>query len=65
MSIVVVSVKLDADLLVVVHRLWYSGYIEDKPLVTHVKILNEARRLAIAANTSFLTTAVRIPFSPL
>ncbi|RDX40957.1 glycoside hydrolase family 13 protein [Lentinus brumalis] len=37
--------------------LWYSGYIEDKPLVTHVKILNEARRLAIAANTSFLTTA--------
>ncbi|KAI0713053.1 glycoside hydrolase family 13 protein [Cerioporus squamosus] len=40
--------------------LWYSGYIEDKPLVTHVKILNEARRLAIAANTSFLTSSARL-----
>ncbi|KAI0753795.1 glycoside hydrolase family 13 protein [Fomes fomentarius] len=41
--------------------LWLSGYIQDKPLVTHVKILNAARRAAITANSSYLTTPVR-PF---
>ncbi|RPD58617.1 glycoside hydrolase family 13 protein [Lentinus tigrinus ALCF2SS1-7] len=40
--------------------LWLSGYVEDKTLVTHVKILNGARRLAIAANSSFLTTSARL-----
>lgn len=40
--------------------LWLSGYVEDKPLVTHVKTLNAARKAAIAANSSFLTTAVSI-----
>lgn len=39
--------------------LWLSGYVEDKPLVTHVKTLNAARKAAIAANSNFLTTAVR------
>lgn len=42
-------------------RLWLSGYIQDKPLVTHVKILNAARRAAITANSGYLTTPVR-PF---
>ncbi|EIW57027.1 glycoside hydrolase family 13 protein [Trametes versicolor FP-101664 SS1] len=43
--------------------LWLSGYVEDKPLVTHVKTLNAARKAAIAANSSFLTTAVKFPSS--
>ncbi|KAI0365853.1 glycoside hydrolase family 13 protein [Pilatotrama ljubarskyi] len=39
--------------------LWLSGYVEDKPLVTHVKTLNAARKAAIAANSDYLTTAVK------
>ncbi|TFK84800.1 glycoside hydrolase family 13 protein [Polyporus arcularius HHB13444] len=41
--------------------LWYSGYVvEDKPLVTHVRTLNAARRLAAAANSSFLTSPAKL-----
>ncbi|KAJ3843630.1 GH13 alpha-amylase precursor [Lentinula raphanica] len=37
--------------------LWLSGFnTENKPLVTHVKTLNAARKQAISANSSFLTT---------
>ncbi|KAH9856074.1 glycoside hydrolase family 13 protein [Lenzites betulinus] len=39
--------------------LWLSGYVEDKPLVTHVKTLNAARKAAIAANSGYLTTAAK------
>ncbi|KAI0945835.1 hypothetical protein AcV7_009966 [Taiwanofungus camphoratus] len=39
--------------------LWLSGYVEDKPLVNHVKSLNAARKAAIAANSSFLTTPLK------
>ncbi|KAI0721448.1 glycoside hydrolase superfamily [Fomitopsis betulina] len=41
--------------------LWLSGYEEDKPLVQHVRILNAARKAAIAASSSFLSTAVTFP----
>ncbi|KAH9914300.1 glycoside hydrolase superfamily [Fomitopsis serialis] len=42
--------------------LWLSGYvIEDKPLVHHVRILNAARKAAIAASSSYLSTAVTFP----
>ena len=40
-------------------RLWLSGYYEDKDLVNHVKAINYARKAAIAANSEFLSTAVR------
>lgn len=40
-------------------RLWLSGYVQDKDLVQHVKALNGARKAAIAANSKFLSTAVR------
>ncbi|KAF5385548.1 hypothetical protein D9757_006764 [Collybiopsis confluens] len=37
--------------------LWSSGFNEDnKPLLTHVKTLNAARKQAISANSNFLTT---------
>ncbi|KAJ3875382.1 GH13 alpha-amylase precursor [Lentinula edodes] len=37
--------------------LWLSGFnTENKPLVTHVKTLNAARKQAISYNSSFLTT---------
>ncbi|KAI0640874.1 glycoside hydrolase family 13 protein [Trametes meyenii] len=39
--------------------LWLSGYVEDKPLVKHVKALNAARKTAIAANSNFVTTATK------
>lgn len=39
--------------------LWSSGYEEDKDLVTHVKTLVAARKLAAAANSNFHSTAVR------
>ncbi|OBZ74584.1 Alpha-amylase A type-1/2 [Grifola frondosa] len=39
--------------------LWLSGYVEDKPLVTHVKTLNAARKAAISANSNFLTSPVK------
>ncbi|CAA7266390.1 unnamed protein product [Cyclocybe aegerita] len=39
--------------------LWPSGYLTDKSLVTHVKALNNARKLAGAANTNFHTTPVQ------
>lgn len=39
--------------------LWLSGYGEDKPLVTHVKTLNAARKAAATANKDFYTTSVR------
>lgn len=38
--------------------LWSSGYEEDKDLVTHVKTLVAARKLAAAANSNFYSTAV-------
>ncbi|KAH9837566.1 glycoside hydrolase superfamily [Rhodofomes roseus] len=41
--------------------LWLSGYEEDKPLVQHVRILNAARKAAIAASSSYLSTAVTFP----
>ncbi|KAI0691609.1 alpha-amylase [Earliella scabrosa] len=40
--------------------LWLSGYDQDKPLVTHVKILNAARRASIAANSKYLTTPAKL-----
>ena len=40
-------------------RLWLSGYAQDKDLVKHIKTLNGARKAAIAANSQFLSTAVR------
>jgi len=39
--------------------LWFSGYVNDKPLVTHVKTLNAARTLAAKANTNFYTTSAQ------
>ncbi|KAJ3738716.1 alpha-amylase [Lentinula detonsa] len=37
--------------------LWLSGFsIDNKPLLTHVKSLNSARKQAISYNSSFLTT---------
>ncbi|SJL07387.1 related to alpha-amylase [Armillaria ostoyae] len=36
--------------------LWFSGYQEDKDLVTHIKAVNTARQLAVNASSSFLTT---------
>ncbi|TBU38203.1 alpha-amylase [Dichomitus squalens] len=36
--------------------LWLSQYIQQRPLVTHVKILNSARRAAMAYNANFLKT---------
>ncbi|OCH88147.1 alpha-amylase [Obba rivulosa] len=39
--------------------LWLSGYVEDKPLVNHVKTLNAVRKSAIASNGSFLTTPLK------
>ncbi|KAH9926592.1 alpha-amylase [Epithele typhae] len=40
--------------------LWLSSYFTDKPLVTHVKALNGARKAAIAANGNFLSTKTQI-----
>ncbi|KAJ7473969.1 glycoside hydrolase family 13 protein [Mycena latifolia] len=40
--------------------LWLSGYETNKPLVAHVKALNAVRKLAVAANASFLTGGVRL-----
>ncbi|KAI0753794.1 glycoside hydrolase superfamily [Fomes fomentarius] len=40
--------------------LWLSSYFEDKPLVQHVKKLNGARKAAVAANSKFLTTPVKL-----
>ncbi|KAJ6605370.1 alpha-amylase [Mycena vulgaris] len=39
--------------------LWLSGYETNKPLITHVKALNAVRKLAIAANASFLMPNAR------
>jgi len=39
--------------------LWFTAYEQDKPLVTHVKTLNAARKLAITSNNKYLTTTVR------
>ncbi|KAF9650224.1 glycoside hydrolase family 13 protein [Thelephora ganbajun] len=39
--------------------LWFSGYVQDKDLVKHIKTLNGARKAAITANSQFLSTAVR------
>ena len=44
--------------LSVPYSLWLSGYQEDKPLVTHVKTLNAARKAAATANKDFYTTPV-------
>lgn len=44
-------------------RLWLSGYAQDKDLVQHIKVLNGARKAAIAANNQFLSTAVRPCYS--
>ncbi|KAI0776563.1 glycoside hydrolase family 13 protein [Trametes elegans] len=41
--------------------LWLSGYAQDKALYQHVKQLNGARKVAIAANSDFLTTAAKFP----
>ncbi|KAH9922384.1 glycoside hydrolase superfamily [Fomitopsis serialis] len=42
--------------------LWLSGYEEDKPLVMHVRVLNAARKAAIAwNNASFLSTPLDFP----
>lgn len=41
--------------------LWLSGYVENKDLVNHVQALNMARKAAIAANGSFLTTTMTFP----
>ncbi|KAF5327329.1 hypothetical protein D9619_004010 [Psilocybe cf. subviscida] len=39
--------------------LWFSGYQTDnKPLVTHVQTLNKARKLAISANSNFLSSSL-------
>ena len=40
-------------------RLWLSGYVEDKPLIHQITALNAARKLALAANPSFLTTPAK------
>lgn len=41
--------------------LWPTGFeTSNKPLVTHVTTLNAARKAAAAANSSFLTTPVRL-----
>ncbi|KAF8583476.1 glycoside hydrolase family 13 protein [Ramaria rubella] len=41
--------------------LWLSGYeTQNKPLVAHVTALNRARKAAIAASSSFLTTPMKI-----
>ncbi|OSX57019.1 glycoside hydrolase family 13 protein [Postia placenta MAD-698-R-SB12] len=36
--------------------LWLSGYEEDKPLVIHVRMLNAARKAAVASSGNFLST---------
>ncbi|KZT05143.1 glycoside hydrolase family 13 protein [Laetiporus sulphureus 93-53] len=41
--------------------LWLSGYVEDKPLVKHVRTLNAARKAAINASSEFLYTALTFP----
>ena len=41
--------------------LWLSGYVEQKTLVTDVKLYNAARRAAMAQNADFLKTAVSAP----
>ena len=38
--------------------MWLSGYVEQKALVTDVKLYNAARRAAMAQNADFLKTAV-------
>jgi len=43
--------------------LWFSGYVQDKDLVQHIKTLNGARKAAIAANIQFLSTPMSFPFS--
>ena len=48
-----------ADQISSLPRLWLSGYAQDKDLVRHIKTLNGARKAAIAANSQFLSTAVR------
>jgi alpha-amylase len=46
-------------------RLWLSGYeTKNKPLVAHVTSLNHARKAAINASSSFLTTPVRTFLRP-
>ncbi|KAI0742260.1 alpha-amylase [Daedaleopsis nitida] len=40
--------------------LWLSEYEEQKPLVTFVKLLNAARRAAVAQNSKFLTTPAKL-----
>jgi len=41
--------------------LWLSGYVTtDKPLVTHISILNKARKAAISSCPSFLSTPLQI-----
>lgn len=42
-------------------RLWLSGYVEDKELVRHVKILNAARKAAITIRPEYLTTHMTFP----
>ena len=46
-------------------RLWTSGYNQNKDLVQYIKTLNGARKAAIAANSKFLSTAVRSGPPPL
>ncbi|KAM5531186.1 hypothetical protein V8D89_015156 [Ganoderma adspersum] len=40
--------------------LWLSGYVEQKALVTDVKLYNAARRAAMAHNTDFLKTPAQL-----
>ncbi|KAF9074062.1 glycoside hydrolase superfamily [Rhodocollybia butyracea] len=45
--------------------LWLSGFdTENKPLLTHVTTLNAARKQAISANSSFLTTKAKFISQP-
>jgi alpha-amylase len=39
--------------------LWLSAYATEKPLVSHVKSLNAARKAAITTNNKFLTTPMK------
>ncbi|PIL26375.1 ATP-binding cassette transporter [Ganoderma sinense ZZ0214-1] len=40
--------------------MWLSGYVEQKALVTDVKLYNAARRAAMAHNADFLKTAAKL-----
>ncbi|KAI0055861.1 alpha-amylase [Artomyces pyxidatus] len=39
--------------------LWFAAYQQEKPLVQHYKLMNAARKEAIASSSSFLTTPMK------